>query len=55
MFDTNLSMEGLFELTDENINDNQRKTNLKAQKLWYNPIHLNIVRPMTWAQKRGLK
>lgn len=46
--------EAIFELTDEHINDNQRKTNLKAQKLWYNPIHLNIVRPKTWAQKRGL-
>lgn len=46
--------EGLFELTDENINEKQKKTNLKAQKLWYNPKHLNIQRPKTWAQKRGL-
>ena len=47
--------EEIFELTDETITDKQRKTNVKAQKLWYNPEHLDLVRPKTWAQKRGLK
>lgn len=46
--------EEIFELTDETVTDKQRKTNVKAQKLWYNPQHLNLQRPMTWAQKRGL-
>ena len=46
--------EEIFELSDETVNEKQKKTNLKAQKLWYNPTHLNLQRPKTWAQKRGL-
>jgi hypothetical protein len=46
--------EEVFELSDDMITDKQKKTNLRAQKLWYNPLHLNLQRPMTWAQKRGL-
>jgi hypothetical protein len=46
--------EEIFELEQDKITDRQRQTNLKAQKLWFNPEHLNIIRPKTWAQKRGL-
>ena len=45
--------EDVFELGTENITAKQIKTNLKAQKLWYNPQHLNLSRPKTWAEKRG--
>lgn len=44
--------EELFELDTESMTDKQIKTNMKSQKLWYNPEHLNLVRPKTWAQKR---
>lgn len=47
--------EEIFELTDETITDRQRKTNVRAQKLWYNPEHNNLIRPLTWAQRRGLE
>jgi hypothetical protein len=44
--------EEIFELGSDTLNDRQIKANVKAQKLWYNPQHLNLVRPKTWAQKR---
>lgn len=44
--------EEVFELTTETLTDKQIKANVKAQKLWYNPEHLNLQRPKTWAQKR---
>ena len=46
--------EEILELTNDTITDKQAKTNLKAQKLWHNPRHLQLVRPQTWAQQRGL-
>ena len=46
--------EEIFELTDDSVTEKQKKTNVKAQKLWYNPTQLNLKRPLTWAQKRGL-
>jgi hypothetical protein len=44
--------EEIFELTTDTLTDKQIKANVKAQKLWYNPQHLNLVRPQTWAEKR---
>lgn len=44
--------EEIFELGTDTLSDKQIKVNVKAQKLWYNPEHLNLVRPKTWAQKR---
>jgi hypothetical protein len=44
--------EEAFELGTETLSDKQTKANVKAQKLWYNPEHLNLVRPKTWAEKR---
>ena len=42
----------LFELKSDTITDKQLKVNVKAQALWHNPLHLNIQRPKTWAEKR---
>lgn len=47
--------EEIFELGDDTITEKQKKTNLRAQKLWYNPEHLNLIRPQTWAQSMGLE
>jgi hypothetical protein len=46
------SWEAEFELTTDTVTDKQLKANVKAQTLWHNPLHLNIQRPQTWAQKR---
>ena len=44
--------EEVIELSSDGLTISQVKTNCKAQKLWYNPLHLNLQRPQTWAQKR---
>jgi hypothetical protein len=45
--------EDVFELGTDSITAKQTLSNLKAQKLWYNPMYLNLTRPKTWAEKRG--
>lgn len=44
--------EEIFELGTDTVTDRQAKANVKAQALWHNPLHLNIQRPKTWAEKR---
>jgi len=42
--------EEAFELTRDGLSPAQAKC--KAQKIWMNPIHYKIQRPLTWAQQR---
>lgn len=44
--------EEVFELRTDTVTDKQLKANVKAQTLWHNPLHMNIQRPQTWAEKR---
>lgn len=48
--------EEMFELRADTVTEKQLKANVKAQAVWHNPLHLNIQRPKTWAEKRfGIK
>lgn len=39
-------------LSCDYLTDNQKKTNVRGQRLWINPIFDTRVRPLTWAEKR---
>jgi len=45
--------EQIFELDKQGLNDRQIKC--KGQKIWMNPSHYEIKRPLTWAQQRAIK
>lgn len=45
--------EEIFELSKQGLNDKQAKC--KGQKIWMNPQHYKIERPLTWAQQRSQK
>jgi len=47
------SFEEVFALTKQGLNENQSKC--KGQKVWMNPQHYKIERPLTWAQQRALR
>jgi len=42
--------EEIFELGKQGLKPSQAKC--KGQKIWMNPLHYTIERPLTWAQKR---
>lgn len=42
--------EEVLELPKQGLNEKQAKC--KGQKIWMNPLHYTIERPLTWAQKR---
>jgi hypothetical protein len=39
-------------LSSDYLTDNQKKTNVRGQRLWINPKFDTRVRPLTWAEKR---
>lgn len=49
------AFDHLGQMSDEGITIKQKKGNLHRHNVWINPIHDTRVRPMTWAQKMGLK
>jgi hypothetical protein len=43
-----------FDLFTERLTDKQKAIGVKCQDNWQNPKHDKTVRPLTWAQQRGL-
>ena len=44
-----------FDLFEQYLTDKQRAMGVKCQDNWKNPKHDKTVRPLTWAQQRGIK
>ena len=44
-----------FDLFEQYLTDKQRTMGVKCQDSWKNPKYDRTVRPLTWAQQRGLK